>query len=220
VGHRPRPGRRAAGCPQGLAVADHHAAEEIAPPVPRANLTFADHRPMEPWHRPAKRRDPGCFPPGGRPSPSLYRIARQTGRRDSPRQYAADVYTVRRMTNEHPGASSPNSSSDTRSRCAQTPLKGGPRRIGCLYSVHRRVCRIEGQGCSMVRGVLDRVGLVGEVQSVSGSTARWWGRKPSAVASAPPSRVRWWVSVLGLPRHDAGEELLRGLLVEVPVRGR
>jgi hypothetical protein len=30
------------------AVADHHAAEEIAPPVPRANLRFADHRPMEP----------------------------------------------------------------------------------------------------------------------------------------------------------------------------
>ncbi|GGS75812.1 hypothetical protein GCM10010285_62890 [Streptomyces pseudogriseolus] len=33
-----------------VAVADHHAAEEIAPPVSRANLRFADHWPMEPRH--------------------------------------------------------------------------------------------------------------------------------------------------------------------------
>lgn len=31
-----------------VAVADHHAAEEITPPVTRASLRFADHRPMEP----------------------------------------------------------------------------------------------------------------------------------------------------------------------------
>ncbi|GAA2509559.1 hypothetical protein GCM10010406_52520 [Streptomyces thermolineatus] len=31
-----------------VAVADHHATEEVAHPVPRSNLTFADHRAMEP----------------------------------------------------------------------------------------------------------------------------------------------------------------------------